>query len=93
MRTVEWTDANGYKWRSLVRDDDPDEMAKQGILQGPPNLERLDWEAVRRDLHNALVNSGLFSWRDVQEKQGLRGPILTALKRRIVTLYKEAEHE
>lgn len=93
MRTVKWTDANGYKWRSLVRDGDPDEAAKQGILQGPPNLEELDWAAVKRDLHNALVDSGLFSWRDVQEKPGLQGAILT-LKRRLVTLYREAEqHE
>jgi hypothetical protein len=90
MRTVTW-EKNGYKHRSIVRDDDPDEMAEQGILQDPPNLENLDWEGIKQDLHNALVERGLYSWRDVQEKRGLRGAILSSTKRRLVQLYREAE--
>ena len=93
MRVVTWTDKNGYKHRSLVRDDDPDEMASQGVLQDPPSLEELDWEGIKQDIHNALVDGGLISWRDVQEKRGLRGAILSAMKRRLVYLYREAEHE
>jgi hypothetical protein len=91
MRTITWTDKHGYKHRSLVRDDDPDEMAEQGILQDPPNLEELDWEGIKLDLHNALVERGLYSWRNVQERRGLRGAILSAMKRRLVYLYREAE--
>jgi hypothetical protein len=74
-----------------VRDGDPDEMAPQGILQDPPNLDELDWEAIKTDLHNALLDAGLISWRDVQEKRGMRGAILSALKRPMVYLYREAE--
>ncbi|KPL17777.1 MAG: hypothetical protein AMJ93_14630 [Anaerolineae bacterium SM23_84] len=91
MKTVSWTDKRGYKHRSLVRDDDPDEMASQGVLQDPPNLEALDWDGIRQDLHNALVDAGLTSWKDVQEKRGLRGAILSAMKRRLIQLYREAE--
>lgn len=93
MRIVTWTDKHGYRHRSLVRDDDPDEMGPQGILQDPPNLEELDWEGIRQDLHNALVDIGLISWRNVQEIRGLRGAILSAMKRRLVYLYREAEND
>lgn len=93
MREVSWTDARGYQWRSLVRDDDPDESASQGILLGPPPLAELDWEGIRKDLHNELVSHRLFSWRDLQERGGLPGIILGAMKRRVVALYREAEHE
>ena len=93
MRVVTWVDKHGYKHRSLVRDSDPDDMASQGILQDPPSLEELDWEGVKMDLHNALVERELYSWRNVQEKRGLRGAILSSLKRRLVYLYREAEHD
>ena len=93
MRVVTWTDRHGRKHRSLVRDSDPDEMASQGVLQDPPNLDELDWEGIKTDLHNALVDAGLFSWRDVQERRGLRGAILSAMKRRLVYLYREAEND
>lgn len=93
MRQITWTDRHGRKHRSLVRDSDPDEMASQGILQDPPSLDELDWEGIKTDLHNALVDAGLFSWRDVQEKRGLRGAIISSMKRRLVYLYREAENE
>jgi len=91
MRRVTWTDDRGYKHSSLVRDEDSDDMASYGVLQDPPNLDELDWEGVKRDLHNYLVDAGLISWRDVQERTGLRGAILSAMKRRLVYLYREAE--
>jgi hypothetical protein len=93
MKIVTWTDKHGYRHRSLVRDDDPDDAGPQGILQDPPSLEELDWEGVKRDLHNALVDTGLISWRDVQEVRGLRGAILSAMKRKLVYLYREAEND
>jgi hypothetical protein len=91
MRRVTWTDDRGYKHSSLVRDGDPDEMAPQGILQDPPNLDNLDWEGIKRDLHNHLVDIGLISWRNVQEIRGMRGAILSSMKKRLVYLYREAE--
>lgn len=93
MKQITWTDERGYRHRSLVRDGDSDEMANQGILQDPPSLEELDWEGIKRDLHNALVDAGLYSWRDVQRKQGLRGAILSAIKKRLIYLYREANNE
>ena len=93
MRKVEWTDERGYRFSSLIRDSDPDEMAAQGVLTGPPTLEELDWAGIKRDLHNGLMDAGLFTSRDLSEKRGLRGAILSAMRKRLIYLYREAEHE
>ena len=93
MKLVTFVDNRGWQHRSLVRDEDPDWMAPQGILRDPPNLDAMDWEGVKQDLHNALAASGLFTWKDVQAKgaeDGLRGAILSAMKRRLIALYREA---
>lgn len=95
MREVIWTDRRGWTHRSLVRDQDSDECAEQGILRDPPNLEEMDWEGIKKDLHNALATSGLYSWQDVQRRgaeDGLRGAILSAIKRRLINLYREASN-
>jgi hypothetical protein len=89
MKKVTWTDRDGYKHCSLVRDEDPGDYPERGILQDPPNLDSLDWEGVKRDLHNALVDRGLYTWMDVQRREGLRGAILSAMKKRLISLYRE----
>ena len=55
MREVEWKDRHGYRHRSLVRDTDPDSAAENGIRQDPPDLDLLDWEGIKRDIHNAMI--------------------------------------
>lgn len=90
MRPVVWTDQNGYRHRSFVRDADADAAAPGGVLTDPPDLGRLDWEAVRRDIHNALVDAGVSTWQDVQLKQApIRGFILGAVQRRLTALFRE----
>lgn len=80
---------NGYKFRSTIRDIDTD--PSQGMIQGPPNLDDLDWEGIKRDLHNGLFDAGLMSWLDIQQKQVLPGIILGAIRTRLITLYREAD--
>ena len=91
MKEILWTDRRGYRHRSLIRDDDDESDAPLGLRRDPPNIEDLDWEGVKKDLHNKLVDQGLCSWRDVQQRGGLRGAIVSALKRRLVALYREVE--
>ena len=94
MRKVTWTDEGGYKRVSLVKDDDPDEMAQNGIPKNPPDLELLDWEEIKREINNRFVDEGLLSWGDVQRSHLGVGPIiLGVLKTRIVDLYKLKEVE
>lgn len=90
MRKVEWVDSYGYRRASLLRDDDPDEIRESGVLVGPPNLDRLDWDEIKRDLHNELFKRGLFTWHDVQARQtGVKGAVLAVLRKRVAMLYRE----
>ena len=94
MRKVIVEDRNGYKHAYLLRDNDPDEMAEQGVPLEPPDINRIPWEEVKRDLHNELVKHGLFTFRDVQGRQNAITSITRfLLKRRIVLLYKLDEQE
>lgn len=89
MRTVEYTDRAGYLRAALIRDDDPDDMAAQGIPLNPPDLETLDWEGIKRDIHNGLVHARLFTWADVLRQQNaVSGIVSRVMKRHIVRLYR-----
>ena len=90
MRLVQWQDNKGYNRQSFVKDDDPDSMAKSGIRHEPPDVSRIDWELVKKDLHNELVKRGLITWNDVQAQQNTLQPaIASVLKRRLIALYRE----
>lgn len=89
MREVEWTDRNGRRHRSIIRDNDPDEMAESGIPMDPPDIDMIDWEAVKTDLHNALLDQEIITWDDVVARQtALRSASISSLKRHLVMLYK-----
>lgn len=94
MRTVTWEDRNGYLRAALIRDDDPDEAGPQGLPLEPPDLGDLDWDGVARDIHNSLVQQRLFTWEEVQQKQG---PLLSiacrAVKRRLVVAFRQKQAE
>lgn len=84
-----WVDHRGYKRASLIRNEDPDEMAEHGIPLQPPDLDLIDWEGVRRDIHNDLVDRGLFDWADVVRAQnGLAAVIAGPIRRRLIMLYR-----
>jgi hypothetical protein len=90
LREVTWEDASGKKHKSLIRDNDPDDVAIEGkgLSQDPPDIESINWEDVKRDLHNQLFNRGLITKNDVMKQQnGITGAILAALKRRVLDLY------
>jgi sugar phosphate isomerase/epimerase len=91
MKHAEWKDGRGYLHRALVRDGDPDSLAPQGVPQDVPDLGKIDWDDLRRELHNELHRRGLFTWEDVQRSQnGLTGAVLAVMRRRLVALYREA---
>lgn len=90
MRRVIWTDDNGWKHCSLLRDDDPDDMAPYGVPHDPPDLSRLDWEGIQKELHNLLVDRGLCNWEQVVASQnGVTASVLSILKRKVLALYTE----
>ena len=86
---VEYTDPQGYRWRSLVPEGREHEAAI-GIIKGPPNLSDAFPglpEQIRRRLHDELYNRGLFTRRDLRSRHGELGAALqAALRLDIVTL-------
>jgi len=91
MKTVEWTDDDGYKHKSVVRDNDDPHVALEGMgmSQDPPDVTRIDWERVKRDLHNQLVVRGLVASSDVEAQQnGVTGAVLAALRPQVLDLYR-----
>lgn len=91
MRLEEWVDGDGWSRRALVRDTDSLDDAQQGrgISQDPPDIEQLDWNVIKKELHNELVRQGLFSLEDVRRQQnGLQAVVLRVLKHRLMNLYK-----
>lgn len=94
LREVIWKDERGFVRKALVRNGDPDELAPEhGLPRDPPDLDGLDWEAIKRDLHNELTRRGLYDYQDVQRKQNsVSKAVRTVVTRRLLRLYKENMH-
>ena len=92
MRIVIWTDKHGWKHASKLRDKDPDDMAPSGIPLEPPDVNEIDWEGVKKDLHNQLIDKRLFTWDDVVAQQtGVTAAIQSAIKRRLINFYRRED--
>lgn len=90
MKIINWIDDDGYKRQRAIKEGEPDELAIDGIPLEPPDLERLDWEQLKRDLYHNLMNRDLVSWQDVQFSQnGVTSAILATFKRPLIALYRE----
>ena len=92
MRRVQWIDRKGRNHASVVRDRDPDDLAKAGygIPGDPPDVDQLDWDAIKRDLHNELLARGIITYEDlVAAQNGATGAILAAIRSRLTTLYRQ----
>ena len=92
MRLVEWIDGLGWKHKAMVRDTDSDDdaIAGRGISQDPPDIHLLDWDEIKRDLHNKLLLTGVVSHTDVQTEQtGLRRAVASAIVPRLLELYRD----
>lgn len=89
MKRVSWIDNDGFKHVSLLRDTDPDYSAEQGVLVGPPDVRRLDWVGIARDLNNALFDNGLLTADDLGGKDSqFVGAILSSIRKRLIQLYR-----
>jgi hypothetical protein len=90
MRLVSWLDGRKTKRWSWIRDEDPDDLAPQGIPVEIPDLDRIDWDGLKNEIRDALESHGLFSWQDIQKSQLGFAPAITILKRHLTRLYRES---
>ena len=92
-KPIIYEDGNGWKKRSLVKDTDGENEGPYGIPLGPPDIRRLDWDLILKQINNALVEQGLFTWSDVQHSSSGLQIACTFLKRELVALYRQEEAE
>ncbi|RLD00239.1 MAG: hypothetical protein DRI46_07850 [Chloroflexi bacterium] len=90
MKIVTIVDEDGLKQRYQIQDDDdPNDAAEVGLNIGVPNLEQVDWEEVRKELHNRLFDMRLFTMQDIIDQQsGMGNAISSVLLKKIKGLYK-----
>lgn len=94
MKLVQWTDDRGYYHLSLIRNSDPEELGPKGVPYDPPDLDNLDWERIKREIHNLLVSKRLSTWEDVKRSQnGITSTVNATLKRELILLYRHKATE
>ena len=91
MKLVTYRDKGGRQRARMIRDVDDEDLADQiGVPLDPPDVEDLDWEGIKADLHNALFDRGLLSWDHVVESQnGLESVCKLVLLHRLKALYRK----
>lgn len=88
MKLLTFEDGNGYKHKSLVRDNDTDPSI--GILQSPPDLEQLDWHVIKVTLHNMLLEKGFVTLADIQNRTNeFHQCVLSAVGKPLFRLYQQ----
>lgn len=94
MKLVKWEDEKGWKRAALVTDDMPEEDWHMGMTREPPGLEGITWNDCLKQIHNQLVDLGIFSLEDVQRHQTAVGNVVcSVIRRRIIELFKEHDRE
>jgi len=88
MKYIIHEDEDGYRKRVLVKDSDSDSEAEFGIPAGPPDIRMIDWDLLKQQVNDALVDHSAFTWEDVQKNQSAIKAATGILKRHLVTLYK-----
>jgi hypothetical protein len=91
MRLVKTFDDDGYQHLTYVKDNDPD--TANGINADPPNINDIDWEGVKRELHNKLIEHGIDTQSIRSSQSGLNSIIISVLKKRLIALYRSVENE
>ena len=89
MKIGYYTDYKGYRRRVLMRDEDTD--PRRGLPQDPPDVQSLDWNKIKSELHSQLIDRGLFDAQDLDKvgQKKLDGAILLVLRRRLLDLYRK----
>lgn len=88
MKPVVWTDDNGRKRRSLIKDTDGLEMARFGIPVEAPDVRSLDMEAIYREIEALQYEHGLFDWRAANQNPGGMQACINVFKRHFLGLYR-----
>ena len=89
MKLVITKDDKGYLHRMWITEDMDEKDAYMGLLDDPPNLDELDWEQIKRELHNLLVKRAIISIDSPVELQNLSNTIVSVVQPKIVALLRQ----
>jgi len=90
MKAVTY-DEDGWLRRSHVLDTMSALDAHKGVPSNPPDITQLDWNEIKRELNNLLIQRGLIERNDLNG-QGinlLRSAVQSVITKKIIMLYKQ----
>ena len=91
MKTLIYEDMDGKLHRTILRDDDPDDLADEGIPLDPPMIEDI-LEEAKTELHNELVKRGLFDVKSLNDHNGaLSSAVKKCVTNKIIKRYLEED--
>ena len=94
LKRVIYTDKDGFKFVTLLRDGDADEAAASGIPVGPPDLHGLDIEGAFKEINSMLVDRNILTFKDLQRpNNGLASAVAKPIMKRLIQLYKNEEYK
>lgn len=90
MRAVRYEDEDGFMHQSFIKEDMPLSEAHMGIPHEPPDITRLDWQEIQKEINNLLLERDLITLKDVSNQRGaLENTIKAIIIPKLIQLYKE----
>lgn len=89
MRLIRYENVDGYLYQAWIPENSPASDAEKGVPYNPPDVNRLDWDAIKRELNNLLVKRDIITLKDVDVSGALSGTILSVIQPKLIELYKE----
>ncbi len=89
MKLVIIEDNKGYFHRMFITPDMDERDAHMGLIDDPPNLDELDWEQIKKELHNLLVKRAIISIDSSEELKNLSNTIVSVVQPKIVALLRQ----
>ena len=90
MRLVQYEDEDGKLFQSWITENMSLSEAEKGLPHNPPDLSRLDCDAVWREINNLLIKQSIITLKDVGDNNNvLSNTILGAILPKLIELYKE----
>ena len=87
MKIVTYRDEKGRKRRSMIKDSDDVNKAPYGIPVNPPDIERIDWDAMKQAIEDFQFEYELYSLNELRNHPTGMQAIITTFKRYLVDLY------
>jgi len=93
MKSIIYEGSDGKLHRSLIKNDDPDNLAPEGLPLDPPMIEDI-LESAKIELHNELVKKELIDTQSLNLKKGaLESAVNRVITRKIIMRYLESNKE